>query len=309
MSANTTFPRQAIGLLALMTFFWGVNWPVLKVTLVEIAPLHFRSWCVLAGVIGLFAIAWASGQNMRVPRGQWGRLTAIALLNITGWNILAVYGIPMMASGRAAILAYTMPVWGVLFSAWLLREKLTRRRITGLLLGMGGMLLLFSTEFASLQRAPLGAMLMISSAVIWAFGVVVMKRWPVAMPLTPYIGWQMLIGGIPIFLGALFIEPGSFDLMRLSFWPLTGTIYNMFIAFVFCYWVFAKIALIAPVGVSTLSILMTPVVGVFSGVIFLGEILHWQDMAALVMVLAALATVMLPSGMLRRFSPAANDPR
>jgi drug/metabolite transporter (DMT)-like permease len=129
------------------------------------------------------------------------------------------------------------------------------------------------------------------------------------MPLTPYIGWQMLIGGIPICLGAIFVEPGSFDLMRLSFWPLTGTIYNMLIAFVFCYWVFAKIALSAPVGVSTLSILMTPVVGVFSGVIFLGEILHWQDMAALVMVLAALATVMLPPDMLRRFSPAANDPR
>lgn len=308
MTSNTTFPRQAIGLLVLMTLFWGVNWPLLKVTLVEIAPLHFRSWCFLAGVIGLFAISIASRQSLRVPKGQWGRLTVIAILNMTCWNILAVYGIPMMASGRAAILAYTMPVFGVLFSVWLLGEKLTRRRIAGVLLGLGGMLLLFSTEFASLQRAPLGAMLMIASAVIWALGVVAMKRWPVAMPLTPYIAWQMLIGGIPIVLGAIFIEPGSFDLARLSFWPLTGTIYNMLIAFIFCYWVFTKIALIAPVGVSTLSILMTPVVGVFSGVVFLGETLHWQDMAALLMVLAALATVMLPPGIGRRFRRAANDP-
>jgi drug/metabolite transporter (DMT)-like permease len=308
VNVNTTFPRQALGLLVLMTCFWGVNWPLLKVTLVEIAPLHFRSWCFLAGVIGLFSISWASRQDMRVPKGQWGRLIAIAILNMTCWNILAVYGIPMMASGRAAILAYTMPVWGVLFSAWLLGEKLTRRRVAGVLLGMGGMLLLFSTELSSLQRAPLGAMLMIASAVFWALGVVAMKRWPVDIPLTPYIGWQMLIGGIPIFLGALFIEPGSFDLTRLSFWPLIGTIYNMFIAFVFCYWVFTKIALIAPVGVSTLSILMTPIVGVLSGVVFLGETLHWQDMAALVMVLASLATVMLPPGILARWRrPAAND--
>jgi threonine/homoserine efflux transporter RhtA len=55
------------------------------------------------------------------------------------------------------------------------------------------------------------------------------------------------------------------------------------------------------------------VVGVFSGVVFLGEILHWQDIAALAMVLAALATVMLPPGALsrllpRRRQPAANDP-
>ncbi len=300
MNQQTTFPRQAIGLLVFMTLFWGVNWPLMKVTMVEIAPLHFRAWCFLAGIIGLFFIAWWNGQSLRVPTGQWGRLVVISILCMSCWNILAVYGIPMMASGRAAILAYTMPVWGVLFSAWLLNERLTRRRVAGVVLGMGGMLLLFSTEFASLQRAPLGAILMISSAIIWAFGVVTMKRWPVAMPLTPYLAWQMLIGSVPVALGAIFFEPGSFDLTRLSFWPLTGTLYNMVIAFVFCYWAFAKITLIVPVGVSSLSILMTPVVGVFSGVLFLGETLHWQDLAALVLVLASLATVMLPPGFIGR---------
>jgi drug/metabolite transporter (DMT)-like permease len=298
-----------MGLLALMTLFWGVNWPILKLTLVEIPPLHFRSWCFLPGVIGLFAISWLGGQRLRVPKGQWGRLTASALLNMTCWNILAVYAIPMMASGRAAILGYTMPVFGVLFSVWLLGEKLTRRRITGVLLGLGGMLLLFSTEFASLQRAPLGAILMIASAAIWALGVVVMKRWPVDLPLTPLIAWQMLIGSIPVVLGAVFFEPGSFDLTRLSFWPLFGTIYNMLIAFVFCYWVFAKITIMAPIGVSTVSILMTPVVGVFSGVVLLGEVLHWQDIAALVLVLAALATVILPPGVLSRLLSRLVSPR
>ncbi len=294
MSSHTTLPREAIGLLVLLTFLWGINWPILKITLVEIAPLHFRSWCFFAGVAGMFLISWRSGQSMRVPTGQWGRLIVIAVLNMSCWNILAVYAIPMMASGRAAILAYTMPVWGVLFSAWLLGEKLTRRRITGVALGMGGMLLLFSTEFAALERAPLGALLMISAAIIWALGVVVMKRWPVDMHITPYIAWQMLIGAVPVVLGAVFIEPGSFDLRLLSPWPLAGTIYNMLIGFIFCYWAFVKIALIAPVGVSSLSNLMTPVVGVFSGMVLLDEKPHWQDFAALVLVLAALATVMLP---------------
>ena len=282
-------------MLVLLTFFWGINWPILKVTLLEIAPLHFRSWCFFAGVIGMFLIAWRSGQSMRVPAGQWGRLIVIAFLNMSCWNLLALYGIPMMASGRAAILAYTMPVWGVLFSVWLLDEKLTRRRVAGVALGMGGMLLLFSTEFAALQRAPLGAILIIISAAIWGLGVVVMKRWLVDMPLAPYIAWQMLIGGAPIFLGALFFEQGSFDLRLLSVWAFAGTIYNMFITFIFCSWAFTKITLIAPVGVSSLSMLMTPVVGVFSGMLLLDEQPYWQDFAALVLVLAALATVMLPA--------------
>jgi drug/metabolite transporter (DMT)-like permease len=37
-----------------------------------------------------------------------------------------------------------------------------------------------------------------------------------------------------------------------------------------------------------------PVVGVFSGMLVLGERPHWQDFLALLLVLAAIATVLLP---------------
>jgi drug/metabolite transporter (DMT)-like permease len=40
--------------------------------------------------------------------------------------------------------------------------------------------------------------------------------------------------------------------------------------------------------------MMIPVIGVFSGMLLLGENPHWQDYAALVLVVASLATVLLP---------------
>lgn len=64
----------------------------------------------------------------------------------------------------------------------------------------------------------------------------------------------------------------------------------------FCHWAWYKIVTSVPVGVSSLSSLMTPVVGVFSGMLVLSELPHWQDFAALGMVLLALATVLLPPG-------------
>ena len=67
----------------------------------------------------------------------------------------------------------------------------------------------------------------------------------------------------------------------------------------FCYWAWFKIVTSVPVGVSSLSTLMIPVVGVFSGMLVLSEGPHWQDFAALGLVLLALATVMLPSGSIR----------
>jgi drug/metabolite transporter (DMT)-like permease len=69
----------------------------------------------------------------------------------------------------------------------------------------------------------------------------------------------------------------------------------MFVAFGFCYWAFTKIAQTAPAGVSGLSSLMVPVVGVFSGAIVLGETPRWSDYAALVLVVGSLATVLIPA--------------
>ena len=292
-SASThTFPREAIWLLVALTIGWGFNWPVMKVVLTEMAPLHFRTLCLFVGAAGVFVIARANRLPVAVPPGAWGKLAVIALFNMTGWNILAIYGIPLLESGRAAILGYTMPVWGVVLGTLFLGEPFTGRRALGVALGMAGMVLLFGGEVTALGRSPLGATLMVGAAISWAIGTVLMKRWELQMPASSLTAWQMLIGGIPILLGALLIENGTFRFWELSLWPALGVVYNLTVAFVFAQWAWIKIALLAPIGVSTLSTLMIPVVGVFSGILFLGERPHWTDFAALALVVASLATVM-----------------
>jgi drug/metabolite transporter (DMT)-like permease len=213
---------------------------------------------------------------------------------MTLWNILVVYGIRMMASGRAAILGYTMPAWGVVFAAWLLGERLTGRRVAGVGLGVAGMLLLLASEFRTLGDAPLGALLVIAAAVFWALGTVMMKRWPVDLPTTSYTAWQMVFGVVPFLVGAILWEPGTFNPFTLSLRPMLATLYNVFAAFIFCHWAWNTIVLAAPVGVSSLSVMMIPVVGVFSGMALLAETPHWYDYAALVLVIASLATVLAP---------------
>jgi len=292
--SSQTFPPHLIGLLAALTLGWGLNWPVMKTVLSEMAPMHFRTLCFVFGIVGLFTIARTSGLRLRVPDGQWPRLIAIALVNMTGWNILVIYGLRLMASGRAAILGFTMPVWSAMLSPWLLRERFTRRRALGVVLGFSGMLLLLGSEIRALEHSPLGAMLVIGGAFTWALGTVMMKRWPVDLPTSPFTAWQMVIGVIPLFLLALLEEGGSFNPFVLSLWPMLGVFYNICVAFNFCYWAWTKIALVAPVGVSSLAVMMVPVVGVFSSMVLLREVPQWQDYAALVLVVAALSTVLIP---------------
>ena len=160
--------------------------------------------------------------------------------------------------------------------------------------GMAGMGLLMGNEIYVVGRSPNGVMLMAGAALSWALGTVIMKKWPVELSTIVFAGWQMLIASIPIFIIALFWESGHFNPFSLSWGPMIGVLYNLFVAFIFCYWAWTKIAVTVPVGVSSLAVMMIPVVGVFSGVEVLGEIPHWQDFVALAAVVGSLATVMLP---------------
>jgi drug/metabolite transporter (DMT)-like permease len=293
--ATHTFPPQLVGLLIGLTLGWGVNWPMMKLAVTEMAPMRFRSLCLVAGAAGLFTMARTGGLRLTVPAGQWPRLIAIALCNICGWNICAIYGVSLMASGRAAILGYTMPVWSVPLSVWLLGERFTRRRALGVALGLSGMLLLLGGEIHAVGRSPLGALCMLGAASTWALGTVIMKRWPVDLPVSSFTAWQMLIGLAPILAIALFAETGPFNPFVLSTGPLLGVVFNLVVAFNFCYWAWNKIAILAPVGVSSLSVMMVPVVGVFSGALVLGEVPRWSDYAALLLVVGSLATVLRPA--------------
>jgi drug/metabolite transporter (DMT)-like permease len=125
-----------------------------------------------------------------------------------------------------------------------------------------------------------------------------MKRYPTRMPTASFTGWQLLIGGAPIVLGALVLD--AHRSYAVDWRAIAALAYNIAIAFVYCYWAWFKILGQAPAGVSALGTLMIPVVGVFSSMLLLGESPSVQECTALLLVLGSIATVMLPVRKLRR---------
>jgi drug/metabolite transporter (DMT)-like permease len=287
-------PRHLWWVLAGLTLAWGFNWTALKVALSEVPPWTFRSLCLGLGSAVLFvALRVGGGQRFAVPRGQWARLALLAFLNITCWNMLIAFGVPLIPSGRAAILAYTMPLWSVPLSIWLLGERVRARKLLGLVLGMAGLALLLGASLAGLGTAPLGTLLILGAAMSWALGTVLQKRYPVDLPAGPYTAWIMLLGGVPIFIGALLLEDPR-ALAGVSLWPALGVVYNVMVAFAFAQWAWIKIATSVPVSVFSISMLIIPVVGVLSGMLLLGERPSWAEYAALLLVVGSLFTVLAP---------------
>jgi drug/metabolite transporter (DMT)-like permease len=78
--------------------------------------------------------------------------------------------------------------------------------------------------------------------------------------------------------------------------PRWGAIvYNALGIFAFAQVAWLSLARDLPPIASTLSVMLIPVVGVFSGAWWLGEVLHWQDWAAVALVLVAIAAVLAPA--------------
>jgi len=287
-----TLTRSTWLLLLVLTLGWGCNWPLIKLALVEIPVWTFRSVCVVAGAAGIFVIARISGQTLLPPRAHWPRLIGASLCNVTAWNILIAYGITLLPAGRSAILAYTMPVWAALLSVPLLHERLTKRRLLGLLLGMSGMLLLLSDAWTGLRTAPIGALLVVGAAVSWALGSVMIKRFPTSLPTTSFTAWQLLLGGLPIVVGTCVLDSGK--VAPLSWQAYAALAYNIVVAFIICYWVWFKIVSRVSVIASSLGTLAIPVVGVFSSMLVLGERPDWREYLAMLLVVMAIGTVIVP---------------
>ncbi|MEP6942978.1 MAG: EamA family transporter [Betaproteobacteria bacterium] len=292
-AAAHAVPASAFVQIGILTLVWGCNWPVLKLGVTELPPLTFRASTLVFAALGMLLVSRFSGHSIRIPRLWWGRVAILAMLNIGAWNGLILFGVQQMPAGRSAILAYTMPVWSVLFSLFLLHEPLSRRKVIGLLLGMAGMIVLIGDDLRSVQRSPFGAMFILAAAITWAFGTVLLRRWQPPIPQNTLSGWMMVIGWIPIALCVPLLDPHPLDsIAAIDGIGWFAIVYNIFLAGTLAHWAWFKMARTLPVAVSSMSSLPVPVVGVLSGMLILGERPGPSEFIALALVLASLIAVL-----------------
>ncbi|HVP79997.1 MAG TPA: DMT family transporter [Thermodesulfobacteriota bacterium] len=291
-----TLPQLGLVLLLFLSIFWGTNWPMMKIGLKEIPVWTFRTLCLLLGGSGVLCLAKANGLRLVIPRSERWPLILVSLFNVTGWHLCSAYGLISMDAGRAVIIGYTMPVWASILSLFILGERLTLARLIGLLLGIAGLLILVGPDLNALGSAPLGALFMLGAAVTWAGGTVLLKYFRWTMPITVLTGWQLILGGIPVVIGAFILEPMSV-LLHVSWRAALVTAYVILIGNILCFWAWIKVVNLFPASLASIGTLAIPVIGVLSSAAVLGEPVGVGEVAALILVVMALSVVLIrPKG-------------
>ena len=285
--------KQFWALLAL-TLMWGVNWPMMKLSLHETTPLMFRASTMMLGASWLFFYVARKGERMRPARGEWAAIGLLALPNVLGWHTLSIFGVQELASGRAAILGFTMPIFTVLLGAAFFGERVTPRvrvAVVSVAIAIG---LLLWHEIARLSGRPSGIAWMLSAAFSWALGTLMFRRSRLALSPLVVTVWMLLIGSVVVAALALALEPMPQPL-KFSIPMWISLAYGVVINYGFAQLIWFGMARSLPPATSAMSIMAIPLVGTLSATLIVGEMPHWQDWLAMGFVMLAIASVLWPT--------------
>lgn len=284
--------QQLVGLI-LITLVWGINWPVMKMGVTDYPPLTFR---VISMWLGLPVMALGlvlTRAPFRIPRVHWRELFWLAVFNMFIWHALIIIAVKSLSSGRAAILGYSMPIFSAVLGALMFGNRLAPRAWTGVAAAALGVVLLLWHEVTNLAGRPLGVLYALISAMAWALGVHLMRRTTLTVPTLTISFWMTLMTAMVMTVLSLLFEQAQWKVPPPATWGAIA--FNAVLIFGVVQTLWLSLARnLTPVA-STLSVMMIPILGVFSGAWWLGEVLHWQDWAAVLLMVLAIGSVLLPA--------------
>jgi drug/metabolite transporter (DMT)-like permease len=285
--------RQQIVGLVFITLVWGLNWPVMKLGVTDYPPLTFRTISMWLGLPVMALGLVLRKAPFRVPRAHWRELFWLAVFNMFIWHALIIIAVKSLSSGRAAILGYSMPVFSAVLGAWLFGQRLSGRAWAGVGAAALGVVLLLWHEITNLAGHPVAVMYALISAVAWALGVHLMRRTRLTVPTLTISFWMTVMTALVMTVLSILFEQAQWKMPAATTWGAIGFNAVLIFGVVQTLWL-SMARRLTPVA-STRSVMMIPVLGVFSGAGLLGEVLHWQDWAAVLLMVLAIASVLLPA--------------
>ena len=147
-------------------------------------------------------------------------------------------------------------------------------------------------ELTHFAGQPLAVGMVLVSAAAWAYGTQRLRNTSIPVPTLTIAFWMT---GLTTVLMTTMATIFEFSQWRMppeqTLWSIA---YNAVGVFAFAQSAWLTLARGLPPVASTLSVMFIPVLGVFTGAIWLGEVLHWQDWAAVALMVVAIASVLWP---------------
>lgn len=273
---------------------WGSTWLFIKLGLADLPPFTFAAIRFIFASVILVILISARGVRWPRQRRDWLLIAIVGLLQFSLNYGLVFWGEQYISSGLAAVLQSTFPTFGLIIAHFYLpAERMTARRVFGVLLGFVGVAVIFSDQLTIAgEMALLGSIALVLSAVFGSYGNVLVKAYGSEIDPQVLAAGQMICGFPPLLIMGLALEGNPFRfrwtmmaVISLAYLVIVGSV----IAFALYYWLVRHMA----VTKTMLIALVTPVVAVVLGIVVLNEQLNWRLFAGAACIISGIGLIVL----------------
>lgn len=209
---SSSTARQRL-LFAVLCVVWGTTWLAMKVGIATVPPGLFSGTRWTAAALILLVWRWLRGQPIRIGTRLAGRLVLVAILMISFNAVIQQYGLRYVGSGLAAVITSGLTPMALLgFGIALGQERFSIRQAGAILLGVGGIVLLFGPEAMAGQldgMEVLGAVGVMLGCLSYCAGSVLARPLMRTMPPAQVAATTNLFGGVILLVLSLLFEPGA----------------------------------------------------------------------------------------------------
>jgi len=251
---------------------WGGMYVVSKVVLEIIPPFTLVSLRLLLGILTLAIVLGMRG----FPKFSRRQFLQVIGVGFVGYGVslsLQFVGTKLSTAANGSLVTSATPAFVLLFAWMLLREKITARRLFALLLATCGVVAVIDPRSAQLNpELFLGNLLLLGAAITWALYSVLVRKMTQNLDVLPF-SLIAFVGGLPIVLPAGAWELSTAGVGEISLGVIGGVLFLGVISTALAMILWNTAFAILDAGAASLTFFAQPVVGIFLGWLFLGEMI------------------------------------
>jgi drug/metabolite transporter (DMT)-like permease len=269
-----------------LAMIWGSSFLLIKVAVEDMGALPLVS--VRLGGAGLLFLGYLLWTGRRIPARKSERyaLLFVGIFNTAVPFFLISWGETKIDSGLATVLNSTVPLFGLVFAHFLLAdERLTPQKITGLIVGFIGVVIMTARSIGGDSGSFMGQLAVLVASASYAIAIVTVRMFLRQVESFTVAGLSAIVGGIAIISTTAVVEGGFPANISTVAWlaAITLAVVNTFVAY------FLAFDLIEKWGVrASLVTYAMPPIGVTLGFLFLDEVIGFQLIIGAVLIIGGI---------------------
>lgn len=260
---------------------WSSCFPLAKIALQYSPPVFLTSFRMLvAGALLLLFLAFRNRYAFKLSLKQYLSLFALGLFSVYLTNICEYWGLQHLSAAKTCFIYSLSPFFAMLFSYIHFKEKLSMKKLIGLLIGFVGFIPVLHMQSGSEQLFTLWTsfslpdLAIVAAALFSVYGWVLLRLF-VKQEISPLManGTSMVFGGILALVHSLCVDVWHpWPVLEGSIAPFLGSIAAItFISNIVCYNLYGYMLKKFTATFLSFAGLLSPIFASLSGWILLGE--------------------------------------